>query len=85
MKTYEELEEKAEEIRTNELPESNTHSMVGEHLLDVIDKMKSVDKQQKDNIDKKVDKTNLQIMSEDQYEALKQKDKEVFYYTYEEE
>lgn len=32
MATYEELIQSAEQIRTNELPESNTHQLVGQHL-----------------------------------------------------
>lgn len=36
-KTYAELLEVAEQIRQNELPESNTHDLVGGLLRDLID------------------------------------------------
>ena len=38
-KTFEELLVVANKIRTNELPESNTHALVGSHLVSIIDKI----------------------------------------------
>ena len=37
MATYEELMQSAEQIRTNELPESNTHELVGQHLKNQVE------------------------------------------------
>lgn len=37
MATYEELMQSAEQIRTNELPESNTHQLVGQHLKNQVE------------------------------------------------
>ena len=37
-KTYNELKQKAEEIRTNVLPESNTAELVGRQFLDMLDR-----------------------------------------------
>lgn len=37
MATYEELMNSAEQIRTNELPESNTHELVGKHLKNQVE------------------------------------------------
>lgn len=41
MATYEELMQSAEQIRTNELPESNTHQLVGRHLKDQVEYSKN--------------------------------------------
>lgn len=41
MATYEELLQSAEQIRTNELPESNTHQLVGQHLKDQVEYSKN--------------------------------------------
>ena len=48
-KTYEELLAGATQIKNNELPESNTHSLVGGQLLDMVEK----NKDDKDKSDKK--------------------------------
>ena len=39
-KTYEELLAGATQIKNNELPESNTHSLVGGQLVDMVEKQK---------------------------------------------
>lgn len=41
MATYEELINSAEQIRTNELPESNTHELVGKHLKNQVEHFNS--------------------------------------------
>lgn len=41
MATYEELMNSAEQIRTNELPESNTHELVGKHLKNQVEHFNS--------------------------------------------
>lgn len=41
MATYEELMQSAEQIRTNELPESNTHQLVGQHLKNQVEYSKN--------------------------------------------
>lgn len=41
MATYEELMQSAEQIRTNELPESNTHELVGQHLKNQVEYSKN--------------------------------------------
>jgi hypothetical protein len=85
MGTYDELLEEAGQIKTNESPESNTHILIGDQFINIIEKLKSVDKQCQDKLDLKFDKATIQVLSEDRYEALKEKKKDVFYFTYEEE
>ncbi len=50
-KTYEELMAGATQIKNNELPESNTHSLVGGQLLDMVEKQKE-DSERIDNVSK---------------------------------
>lgn len=50
-KTYEELLAGATQIKNNELPESNTHSLVGGQLLDMVEKQKE-DSERIDNVSK---------------------------------
>ena len=42
-KTFDELLSGAQTIRDNELPESNTHTLVGEQLVNMVDKIKEED------------------------------------------
>ncbi len=44
-KSYEELLSSAEKIMENELPESNTHALVGTHMKDVVERMQDDDTQ----------------------------------------
>ena len=44
-KSYEELLSSAEKIMENELPESNTHVLVGTHMKDVVERMQDDDTQ----------------------------------------
>lgn len=47
-KTYEELLAAATQIKNNELPESNTHTLVGGHLVDMVERQKEdVEEQEK--------------------------------------
>ena len=67
-KTYEELLAGATQIKNNELPESNTHSLVGRQLLDMVEKNKN----DRDESDKKFteleDKAKeIQSISSDNY------------------
>lgn len=50
-KTYEELLAGATQIKNNELPESNTHSLVGGQLVDMVEKQKE-DSERIDNVSK---------------------------------
>lgn len=56
-KTYEELLAGATQIKNNELPESNTHSLVGGQMVDMVEK----NKDDKDKSDKKFTELELKI------------------------
>lgn len=56
-KTYEELLAGATQIKNNELPESNTHSLVGGQMVDIVEK----NKDDKDKSDKKFTELELKI------------------------
>lgn len=59
MKTYEELIEKAEQVRTNELPESNTHDLIGEIFTGIVESQKQTSKENDNTFKEKVDKNNI--------------------------
>lgn len=68
-KTFEELKDGAKIIKTNVLPESNTASLVGGELLNVIDKVEEVDRKKASKSD--LDRENTERIAADQ--ALSQK------------
>lgn len=59
MKTYEELIKKTEQVRTNELPESNTHDLIGEIFTGIVELQKQTSKENDNTFKEKVDKNNI--------------------------
>lgn len=59
MKTYDELIEKSEQVRTNELPESNTHVLIGELFTEIVELQKQISKDNDNTFKEKIDKNNI--------------------------
>lgn len=82
MATYEELIEEAKKIKENELPESNTHTLVGYQLVQMVKKSQE-ESEESDKRLKELESMNV-FLSQDEYDRLQNIDHDKIYFIYEE-
>lgn len=87
-RSYEQLISGANKIKYNELPESNTAALVGEQLLQMVNKQQEENRQRASEdlrVNKELEKCiQPVILTEEEFDNLPQKDEKATYFVYEE-
>lgn len=87
-RSYEQLISGANKIKYNELPESNTAALVGEQLLQMVNKQQEENRQRAAEdlrVNKELEKCIQPVtLTEEEFDNLPQKDEKATYFVYEE-